>query len=599
MKQIKENIKLIQSFLKNATHYFRDVVFIHFFILVIFIPSLVGLATFLLDQGSISYLSYDNLGDILLNHPFVFLGLLGLLLLLLVTLFFEIAFLMQSVYFIQKKLPITVKQLVKGTLSQLRKVNKGVVLFFFFYFFLVAPIGGIKFNSELLTKIKIPVFILDVVFANRVFIVSAVILLYLFFLYLSIRLIFVLPELIFNNRTLKKAIKISWQETKQHFIKVFIRLAMVMLTISLVVGGLSGLLLLLQTGIEAFIPVIALESAVLIMTLIQGVLLINLLFSAVGLFYVIIDYMLVNKMILKDPEWYQSSAKKVVKYYPLKLFLSFISVLIVLLSLGTSNYYFLSQPLNHNVLTISHRGVDNQNHVQNSLEALKLTSEVTHPDYVEMDIQETKDHEFVVYHDFDLKPLTKVAKKPYELTLKELETLTVKENGQEAKIISFDAYLAEAKKIKQKLLIEIKTTKNDSPNLVPFFIERYGKEIREEGHTIQSLTYDTVQELKEKAPDLNVGYILPFSVVGPPKGLMDFFTIEYTTLNQNFIESAHSDGKKVYVWTPNDKDTMNRMLFYGVDGMITDRMALLNQTINHSEEMTYSDKIMYFVIGMG
>ena len=42
------------------------------------------------------------------------------------------------------------------------------------------------------------------------------------------------------------------------------------------------------------------------------------------------------------------------------------------------------------------------------------------------------------------------------------------------------------------------------------------------------------------------------------------------------------------------------MQFYGVDGIITDRMDILNQTLSVStDEMTYSDKLLNFVIGVG
>ena len=54
-----------------------------------------------------------------------------------------------------------------------------------------------------------------------------------------------------------------------------------------------------------------------------------------------------------------------------------------------------------------------------------------------MDIQETKDHQFIVMHDFNLRALTGVNKRPNQLTLKELTNMNVTENGQTAKMVSF------------------------------------------------------------------------------------------------------------------------------------------------------------------
>lgn len=42
------------------------------------------------------------------------------------------------------------------------------------------------------------------------------------------------------------------------------------------------------------------------------------------------------------------------------------------------------------------------------------------------------------------------------------------------------------------------------------------------------------------------------------------------------------------------------MRFYGVDGIITDQMGILNEELSVTEEdMTYSDKLLNFVIGVG
>ncbi len=117
---------------------------------------------------------------------------------------------------------------------------------------------------------------------------------------------------------------------------------------------------------------------------------------------------------------------------------------------------------------------------------------------------------------------------------------------------------------------------------------------------MQSLTYQTVSDLKEAEPNFYVGYILPFNIVGPPVTPADFLTMEYSTINRNFINSAHQDGKEVYVWTINDSDAMSRMMFYGVDGIITDEMGLLNESMKQTdEEITYSDKLLNFVLGVG
>lgn len=600
MKYLKNSVVNIIDFLRSTTAYFRDVLLLHGFMLFILLPFLSSLTRFILRQGKIDYLSYDSIGLILNKHPGVLIALLLVLLLIVISVFVEFTFLLLSVFFIKKKEPISLKQLLTGTISQLKKVKPSTVLFFLFYFFLILPFSGLNFNSDLLSKIKIPAFIMDYIFANRVTIIALVIIGYLLLIYLSIRLIFALPEMILRDLSFKEAVKESWNSTKKQFFKILGQFILIGGTILLIAAIGYSLIFLAQAGIEAYLPEYALPGAVIAMTLLQVMFLLNIVLSTVGIFYITIDFMDDEGFLPNLPSWYKREEAVPGKPWTFAKAagLAFLAVLFGI-GVGTYNTNYLSNYSIKEPLTISHRGVDNSNSVQNSLDALRKTSKL-HPSYVEMDIQETKDKQFVVMHDFNLKSLTGVNKRPNQLTLAELEQLTAKENGMTAPVVSFDDYLAEAKKLSQRLLIEIKATPQDSPDMVDRFVSKYRETILAENHILHTLTFDIATKLKDLEPQFYVGYILPFNIVGPPISKVDFFTMEYTTLNRNFIDAAHSDGKKVYAWTVNDEDTMTRMMFYGVDGIITDYMKLLNETIKTDlKEPTYSDKLFYFVTGIG
>ncbi|MGO3732705.1 MAG: glycerophosphoryl diester phosphodiesterase membrane domain-containing protein [Vagococcus sp.] len=601
MAYFKRNFGKTWQFIKGAKSYFRDVLLMHGFLMFFLTPFLASMTRLLLKQGDIAYISYDNIGAILNQHPVIFLGLIGMLLLLVTSVYFEFTFLLLSIYFIQIRQPIGLKQLLRGTLLQMKKIKFKTLLFFLFYFFLVLPISGIKFNSELLSKFKIPAFILDVIFANRVVLVALFIACYIGLIYLAIRFIFALPEMILKDKSFRESVRFSWTETKGNFLSILGQFAIVMGSLAFLSGVSYGGVIGIQILVEEYVPHYALATAIILMTVLQVVWVLNVVFSTVGIFFVTIDYLAQHDYLPETLDWFVASEKST--QGPVrkgaKWVVMIVSLATLLVVVGTFNAEFLSHPSTDKPLTLSHRGVDNENAVQNSIEALVKTSQDTHPDYVEMDIQETKDHEFVVFHDFNMKALTGVSVRPNELTLDELTKMVVKENGKEANVASFDEYLAEANRLNQKLLIEIKTTKQDSPEMVDRFIKKYRDDILTYKHTIQSLTFDTIIELKEKEPNFYVGYIMPFSVVGPPKGDIDFFTLEYTTLNSNFITSANAENKKVYAWTPNDEDTMTRMMFYGIDGIITDQMDVLNKTVIDEEHITYSDKLLYFVVGIG
>lgn len=134
MHVLKTNLKKTFRFISDARLYYRDVLLMHGFLLFILTPLLSHLTRLILNQGEISYLSYDNLGMILQEHPFVFLSLLLILLLLLLAVYFEFTFLLLTVFFIEQRQEITLRELLKGTLLQLRKIRIGTLFSFCFIF---------------------------------------------------------------------------------------------------------------------------------------------------------------------------------------------------------------------------------------------------------------------------------------------------------------------------------------------------------------------------------------------------------------------------------------------------------------------------------
>lgn len=596
---LKRSLGNAWDFLKGTQAYFRDVLIMHGFILFICLPLLGSTTRFILRRGAIDYLSSDNITIIISQHPGVLLSLIAVLLTILLLVYFEFTFLLMSVYFIKKQVPVSLKQLLELTFFQLKKIRPLTFLFFLAYFLLILPISGLSFNSDLLSKVKIPAFIMDFIFANRWIVVSTFIIFYLLLAYIGIRLIFALPEMILRDRPFKQAVKESWLLTKARFFAILGQFVVIGGSILLLSTAGYLLIITLQIIVEEFLPDYSLISAVFAMSVLQGVLLFNIVMSTVGIFYIIVDFMDDEGFLPDIPKWFtpQPSNEKysAVKNTGIILFAVFFGIGVCLYNMD-----YLTSAAQTRPITVSHRGVSGNNSAQNTLEALEKTSAAYHPDYVEMDVQETKDGQFVVMHDFNLRQLTGVDKAPQDLTLKELEKLTVKENGVEEPVVSFDDYLKKADELNQKLLIEIKNSKKDSKDIITRFVTKYEKNILEKKHILQSLTYQTVSDLKKANPNFYVGYILPFNIVGPPVTPADFLTMEYSTINRNFIDSAHQDGKKVYVWTINDSDAISRMMFYGVDGIITDRMDLLNENVKITdEEITYSDKLLNFVLGVG
>ena len=54
-------------------------------------------------------------------------------------------------------------------------------------------------------------------------------------------------------------------------------------------------------------------------------------------------------------------------------------------------------------------------------------------------------------------------------------------------------------------------------------------------------------------------------------------SISYKLLSRDMVESAHSEGVEVWVWTVNDNAVAERMRELGVDAIKTDRPTTLMQ----------------------
>ena len=55
--------------------------------------------------------------------------------------------------------------------------------------------------------------------------------------------------------------------------------------------------------------------------------------------------------------------------------------------------------------------------------------------------------------------------------------------------------------------------------------------------------------------------------------------MEYSTLDENFVDKLWTTDKQLYDWTINDADSIGKSFRLGVDGMITDDLELVQSSI--------------------
>jgi glycerophosphoryl diester phosphodiesterase len=235
----------------------------------------------------------------------------------------------------------------------------------------------------------------------------------------------------------------------------------------------------------------------------------------------------------------------------------------------------------------AHRGVATEA-PENTLPAVRAAI-AAGADYLETDIQLSKDSVLVVAHDSDFSRLGGVAKKVWELTYEEIRSIPLGRNAapqfRNEVTPSFDALLAEAKG-HIKVNIELKYYGNPEPELARKVVEAVRAHQMLDQVVIQCLEYKPLLEARKLAPEVPVGYLLSFNARRPSRLDVDFLSVEQRRLNRRFVRKAHRRGQQVYAWTVNRAEDMRRQFDLGVDGVITDQPTLARKTLDemHSHQ---------------
>lgn len=251
-------------------------------------------------------------------------------------------------------------------------------------------------------------------------------------------------------------------------------------------------------------------------------------------------------------------------------------------------------------LIISHRALNDHHAIENTVEALQLASK-SQPDYIEIDLWETADLEFVAFHDPTLINWAGVDYRPHDLTLANLtETIITDAAGHTAQIASFDQILTEARTQNQKLLIDFKTSAQDSSQMVDNFMKKYQASFEEEGHQLQSADTHFINAILKYAPKFET-YLL---MSAPPEielPNLTGYSVPLDQLTDDLLNYIRKSGKSFYVWTVNTPEGVQQADTIEVDGIITDyptRTQTVLSGLSQANKYTklYQEQLQYFKI---
>jgi len=536
----------------------------HLLFIFIILPSYFYIRTFIVSLNKLSVIDNTEL----LRFVFSPLGIILLIISLMVIFFYFLVelsglILLTSSYQKERLEPSFIT-ILKESIKLIPKfLNKSIIVISF-YFLLLIPITSSVLGFNLFKKFNIPNFIFREIIKNPIYLIIYSLIVIIFY-YLFIKAIFTFHYILIKKEKSSTAIKKSFNlinDNFKDFFDTFILRILKYLVIFLIIFFLSIFIINFTKNIskELF------TYSIIFLLVIKNIILTTIILIFIPLeikfltdkFY---EYTKINKrLVVKEKDKYNIIDK--IFSFKRPVIFTFISMIILLNVL----FIFVPNFFNNSFKTkliIGHRGGEG---VENSLGAIKNSID-KRIDYVEIDIQRTKDNYYIVNHDKTFKRVAGINKSASDMTLKEIKKISLR--GEE-KIPEINEVLKLSKN-KINLFIELKGKTADK-KMVDDIVKLVKKEKMEKQVVFISMRYSVINYLKTKYKDLKTGFIYFLFLGDMSKIKADYMLFSEDFVTENHIEQIHKHNKKAIVWTVNSPDSMKKYLDSAVDGIITDRV---------------------------
>ena len=476
---------------------------------------------------------------------------------------------------------LSFNKVFRQSFGRLKDFSGWNLLHFLFYMVLTLPVAGLFIGSTLTDGLYIPNFITGE-FSKTTAGTIGLFIVQVLLIYLNLRLIYTVPNIVIEELPFGAAMRKSWEMTKKGGIRLILRIFSFEFILSV-----TGILLILglvfassqldKTGQHIWVQTIFL-------VLIRLYIFLFSVMSKLGTLGIILD------------NGWEAPSRSVIKTRGSRKMkgLFVLTFLFLLAQSGMAAFDLAALEVNDQVKIVAHRGYVAKG-VENSLEALEAAAKEK-ASYVEMDILLTKDHQFVVMHDYNLKRLAGVDKDVKDMTLAEVQGLTIQQDGHTSHIPSFEEFVTRAKELQMPLLVELKPHGAEPENYVDLFVQKMKELGVDKDYPAMSLDLSVMEKVEKKAPEIKTGYVIPIQFGSFENTSVDFFAIEDFSYQEDLVTQAHEMKKELYVWTINDEEKLTAYLQRPIDGIITDEVAEAQRLKkNLKKNKTYFDRFLSLV----
>lgn len=587
---------------------------------IIFKPLFWTIFNFTMKATGFSYLTKENIVEFLFN-PFTVLLLLGLIMIMTVYNMFDITTVIVILDQSYQEKKIKLFDAIKISFGKCIKMMKLRNLPLAFFVLFLIPFLQIGVASSFVHNITIPEFILKTIQQNDLLFM----IFYVFMALLTtifLRWIYSIHYFVLEGISFKEARKRSAALGKNKHLKDLFALISIQFLIAM------GYILFIALGIFGIIEFNKIfENMVIVKSILTTIIWIFMAvsFFALEVLSTSISYACISVLFYfhkKDKHEQVKSIeivsreKKLLGMDTAKAYLLILTIILIgigsFFSYGVyQGKYSLNIEKTRQLEVTAHRGAS-IDYPENTMSAFNGAKELG-ADWIELDVQQTKDGKIIVFHDKNFKRVTGVNANTWELTYEEVSKLDASHYFDEEYFVVSDSITIEhdsnsderiplleevikfAKENHIKLNIELKPTGHETDLEKSVIDIIHELEFKNEC-VITSQVYEVLERVKEYDKDIETVYVmsLAYGDIAPLEAA-DNFSIEATSVTKKLVKRVHKKGKKLYAWTVNTEENIRKMIDLNVDNIITDDVALSKEIIESSKNTNLIDKYVRFV----
>ncbi len=592
--------EFIRSFFSNVTQFIKYQLVTKFILSMIIIPSYGLISGFLIKSKGYNLLSN---GDVL-NFLFSARGFIFLMMMVF-TVVVEIVLEIGGYIAISSKIEDRQSEsgyfdLLKYNWNMLPKMMSFGGVLIVIYLLILAPLSGFGFKLSFLKGFYVPNFVMSVIQTNSTFktiyyIIIGIVLIS------SVFMIFTFHFMIIYGQNSTKAIKSSFElvvKNKKRFFVDIVGITIintVVITLVLLIWALALMLFFRSSsgffGKSLAIFLLQLHSIMILLISMLVVPFECLHFTKI--FY---------QLVPSEERIFVQIKEKKKKSILDKLFMrkkTFIAIcLVVLIPISVFLGVFTREFLGYNsqIMIMGHRGFGD-GVPENSISSIKKSiSEKI--DYIEIDVQRTKDRSYVLNHDKNFARVassnnTFINEDVLNLTYDQIKEIRLgKGFGDKYKNEKVPTIEEVLDLCKDKIGINLELKGNVDQKMMDDLMDIVDKKGMKEQVIFTSLTKSNVEYIENKDVTFNTGLINYLKIGDYTNINVDYFMLEENEITDKNVDSIHDIGKKVIAWTVNSEESIENMTKLEIDGVITDNPLDVKDKLKENAELTENELIV-------